>query len=305
MRKRILAGIISVLAIATFIAGIIYYDTHHVTPIYYNDIGIHLELDKEEWDKNRDVKTPITQNEEKIVENVLMDLCELYNVSKEMPKVAHYKPNNGIEAQYDDECIYVDFKAETNKLKADIAHELVHYLTDKGNGTVGFMYTLDSDKNYCLGSTLTEGFTEYFSSKYAKHEQTYYPYEVHVAKMLVLCYGETLQNDFFEANIDNLRNDFNKCLKKYYQDVLCESIVFTPFDIFNSSLGLYRESANYDIRNNSAIQLIDEMMLFYAHCKGCEGEIVNEIEVFADENDVPVLKELINSQASRLIGKSI
>lgn len=299
MRKFV--GIACILSIViALIAFAIYNDQTCVQPLYYNDINLFAHVvDGVSNDENRDSLTNVSAYHKQIVKDIFEDLSEVYNFDKPLPNIGYYHTNNIAKAQYFDGCIYIDFSDnDINSIRASIAHELIHYFTDDDN--LGFDYTLDNV--LLLGHSLTEGITNYFSTKYAANDN--YLYETHVAKLLAICYGEdALKDDFFySVDVTNLRKDFNKELKKYYHNTVYNSRTFMPFDVMTLTLNSFTEYVNKGIRNEHDMLLIEEMMLFYAYTKGCEDLVVEEIMSFAKEYDEKQFAMLIQQQA-KLTGR--
>ena len=289
MKKRNIVCTLAILLLA-----VLFYSrtcTSASQPRYCNNVQatLHLLSSYDVDDIGRDSTTPVKEQDRDFVFSVFEDISKLYDVEKNRPNIAHFHPHDNITSQYSKGCIYIDFLSYVNieDAKGGIAHELIHYLTDNGQFT-GFRYTLND--TYIFGQSLSEGVTNYFSTKYAPNPT--YQYETHVAKLVSICYGEEKLNDFFSTNVSNLRNDFNNSLKKHYPNQTYDSLTLTPFDLMTSVLNTYSDSTDDSVQETQMLA-VEEMFLYYAKSKGYESEVKEEISNFATGNNFDFLIQLL------------
>ena len=290
MKKRNIVCTLSIILLAVLAFSRTYATASQ--PHHCNDVQatLHLLSTYNADAIGRDSTTPVKEQDRDFVFSVFEDISKLYGVEKSKPNIAHFHPHDNITSQYSKGCIYINFLSYANieDARGVIAHELIHYLTDNGQFT-GFRYTLDD--TYILGQSLSEGVTTYFSTKYAPDSA--YPYETHVAKLVSICYGEErLKNDFFSTNVSNLRNDFNRSLKKHYPSQNYGSLTLTPFDLMTCCLNTYGDSTDDSVQKSQMLA-VEEMFLYYAKSKGYESEVKEEISNFATNNSLDFLIQLL------------
>jgi len=234
--------------------------------------------------------------------NLFNRLCDYYGITKAMPEIKITTPENlsvgiGAAAIYSKNCLYLTNTSHN----ATITHEMCHYLSDVGTH-IGFEYYLDDTRS--TGHYLTEGVTTYLSSKicpYVSEDNlSFYEFETHIARLLAVIYGEEqLRKDFFNADISNLRDDFNTALKNVYSSITVDGVKATPFDILSGTLDSfgfclyeydpYKSTVfidSYDEALNFATS-IEEMLLLYGKEKGKELEVRLEIESFLETCTIP------------------
>ena len=269
------------------------YSYFYPEPFWYNtvedDESIELPEAKEPSEKQIETCTKVFKR-----------LCDYYNIQKDLPNIKNtnlknLKETTGTEAAatYVDGCLYL---LNTSN-KAIIAHELCHYMSDSGK-YVGFEYELNQ---YTLtGHYLTEGINTYLATQLYPEDEPFYEFENHVAKLIALTYGDkNLSSDFFKADVNGLRDDFNEAVKDTYSNLKLYGIKATPFDILCGSLDAYgfwlyvyddSPGLNYN-RESEAFKYalsIEEMLLFYAKGKGKEDIVRAEIESFVETCTMPI-----------------
>ena len=133
--------------------------------------------------------------------------------------------------------IYIS-DVETEKDKAVIAHEICHYLSDGKTDAAGIRIG-----DFWSGQYFIEGCTTYLSSKvYPFPEKlSVYEFETHCAEMIAQAYGEDeFIKCYFNGDMENIREDFNKTLENIYPNEMYEKQVsLTPFDVYVGNLNMY------------------------------------------------------------------
>ena len=92
----------------------------------------HLSLYNLEDPKAEDKKTPVDSLDKQYVLRIFEELSQIYGVEKNAPLIGHFHPYDSIIARYSKGYIYIDFEnyEDIMDAKSDIAHELIHYLSD-------------------------------------------------------------------------------------------------------------------------------------------------------------------------------
>lgn len=311
MKKKILALVMATISALSFLTAC----SKNEPEFFY--IGYSYENSNDFFSEREQPTGAEPSNELKErVEDIFKTLCEQYNLQKELPKIVVLTraqaeevwgttEDGGDLAQYNNGVLYLIEESQDGV----IAHELCHYLSDNGK-LDGLFYQTD---NVILGRYLNEGVTNYFSTKIFPHNEdhyTIYEYETHVAKILSIVYGEEkLKNAFFSGNPEELREDINECLQKYYEvyPLIDAGIPMYAFEAMATSLDTFSKAYAYalqefaagqDYREDVALSLreaqsVEEMLVFYAREKGVEKEVKKEIEQFLNSSLVPFnFKEL-------------
>ena len=246
----------------------------------------------------------------RICKAIFDDLTKMYGIDKPLPelRLVTSKVNTNslvyVPAIYQDNVLYFLIDDSHDAL---VAHELCHYLSDAGNGRVGFFHHV-SGNNY-TGHYLTEGITNHFSQKVCPFRLSdglaIYSFETHIAKMLSIIYGEKyLEKDFFAANVENLRRDFNTALQDSYGRLVQDCDVFDAFcgciDAYTlNMLYAYNTLEPKALSNFQLLAIgIEEMLLIYASKKGCFEEAYAEFRKFSETSYKDILidfSELLQS----------
>lgn len=311
MKKKIIALVMIAILALSFLTACSKNEPEFFREGYSYEISEGLPSERKQFTGEE----PSKELKEK-VENIFKTLCEQYNIQKELPKIevltkkqveefwGTTDEEGGTLAEYNNGILYLT----ENSHSGVIAHEICHYLSDNGDHE-GVFYQTD---NVTLGRYLNEGVANYFSSKVYPHDEYYmiYEYETHVAKLLVIVFGEeNLRNAFFNGDPEGLRNDINECLQKYYEVYPLKGvgIPMYAFEAMLTSLDTYSIAYNYyiqgfiagkDYQEDMALsfkeaQSVEEMLVFYAREKGVEKEVKKEIKQFLNSSIIPFdFKEL-------------
>lgn len=267
-------------------------------PRFFNPIPFYPEIVKYE---EPDVETvTITSKEQKRFEDIFEALSQGYGINKSSPNLrvisaeSMYRGYGTIEVdafytEYADTITWVE--GTLSEQESIAAHEVLHYLSDNGE-FVGIRYNICG---YSAGSSLDEGITNLFSTQYFPHQDglCIYEFETEVAELFSIIYGEEFEKIYFSSNVESLKEDFNKDVQDIYFGIDYEfyngEVAFlTPFDILVGSLNAYTNSLMLIEQNPeehivvvmSQVDMITEMMLYYAKANGKEKEVKKSLKEF-------------------------
>lgn len=197
----------------------------------------------------------LTSDEHTTIEEIFTTLCDTFNVGEiDFPnvkivsdkKIVEISGNSASTAVYDTETRIVYIQDMTSPYsQALIAHELIHYINHFSSGfseEYGFDYLISEE--FECGFYLTEGITQYMSSKKYPMPDSYaaYPFEMMIAEQLATIFGE---EELFElllsSDVEHIKNKFNTLAYKagFKDEQPWEGLVMTPFDGFCYFLDCY------------------------------------------------------------------
>lgn len=200
-----------------------------------------------------------TESEYEKIAEIFVILCDSLKLEEEItvPSIKIASPEkiieisgiNASDALYDTETktIYIaDMDSEYSV--ALIAHELTHYINHYMSGfpeTYGFDYWLTED--FKVGFFLTEGITQYLSSKVYPMPDTHtaYPFETMIAEQLEAIIGEDeLRELFLTSDVEKLKNKFNNLAYRsgVEDQTVWNGLIMTPFDFLCSFLDMYSDA---------------------------------------------------------------
>lgn len=197
----------------------------------------------------------LTEDEHVIIEEIFTTLCDTFNVDEiDFPNVKIVSDKKIVEisgmsastAVYDTETKTVYIQDMTSPYSnALIAHELVHYINHYKSGfpiEYGFDYFITEE--FECGFYLTEGITQYMSSKLYPMPDSYaaYPFEMMIAEQLSSIVGEEkLFELFLSSDVETFKNEFNKLAYKagIQDEQPWEGVTMTPFDGFSYFVDCY------------------------------------------------------------------
>ncbi|MBQ3409260.1 MAG: hypothetical protein IJH12_08675 [Clostridia bacterium] len=266
-----------------------------LTPIPEEDESVDLSEGKE----------PTAQQME-ICKQVWDNVKKTYQTEKEMPKIV-VMPNSFFKGDSASLIITAIYFSDTNTIaipegfdqtcKSYFCHELIHYLSDNDvdSDFQGMEYSLSNNsESYAFGVSLNEGLANYFSTKLYLHPEGFsiYEFETHIVAEIVAVYGEEkLWNAYTSGNYEELKNDFNAKVAKYYKTRKVEDVDLTPFEILQTTLDDYQyvtfhfdECFDYygieeTVKHWSEdMNTIEIMMLNYATESGKRSDVQNEMK---------------------------
>ncbi len=224
------------------------------------------------------------------------NLCDYYKLNKDEPRyriiskkdLAKYYGSSSMEIHglysYKYQTIFVSDDFSTNSIPV-IAHEMLHYLSDNNDAMLGCKYEYQGK---CFGYSLSEGLTNYFSSKVYPYPESscVYEYETHIASLLAEAFGEEkLLSCYISSDITALKNDFNTTLSEIYTDEVVYGVRLSAFDVFVDNLEYYAILLNVieEINPQMLFNLVnseEETLLNYCQYKGKEKEFSELTKTF-------------------------
>ena len=242
--------------------------------------------------------TSISDEQKEICLEVYQKLVSYYKIEKTVPNFSYFGKNDysdtetlmNVRAYYDSNNKTVYIKTGFSKNKNDIAtvcHELLHYLSDNGEGAY---YTVGK---YRLGNKFLEGVTNYLSTQIYEFDgsTSIYEFETHVAKMFANAFGEdNLRKSYFTNDWSSLKADFDALMCEYYPNEEYEEETFSPFDVFMGNMNTY----------NLLLSVIDvfpeSMQDIIKVCDSCEEEIYlyNSVKGNKDSAEV-IIKDFLKN----------
>ena len=219
---------------------------------YYNPTFFLFEYESDNNAKKTNDGTEPSKEQIEICNNVIEKIFEKYKITKEYPKIK-CMPDEFFEitgsltgtAKYDkiSKCILIP-KSFDESGKSYFAHEVLHYVSDFGQETIGLEYFIkDGEKKYLVGCSLNEGITNYFSTKVIKHpkDTCIYEYETHAAAELAIVFGEdNLWKAYISGDWKSIKDFFNESVNGLYFEESYQNMKLTPFEIIQITLDEYQ-----------------------------------------------------------------